>query len=71
MNLFFKNYIKIHGNTLMGYLSQKIYFTKFRYVFKAQMAIMLRGIMLENGLELNLPFWPISKLNKTNPNLIF
>ena len=55
----------------MGYLSNKIYFTKFRYVFKAKIATKLRDIILENGLELNHLFWPISKLNKTNPNLIF
>ena len=50
---------------------KKNYFTKIQYIFKAQMAIMLRDTVLENGLELNLSFWPISKLNKTNPNLIF
>ena len=55
----------------MGHLSKNIYFTKFRCVSKAQMAIKLRGIILENGLEPNLLFWPISKLNKINPNPIF
>ena len=49
--------MKIHDNTIMSYLSNKIYLIKIRYVFKAQKAIKLRDTMLQNGLELNPSFW--------------
>ena len=55
----------------MDKLSRKTNFTEIQYDLKAQIAIKLRGIVLENGLEPNLLFWPISKLNKINPNPIF